>query len=65
LPWPQEDSLSGDLSGDGSVNLVDLVMLMQEWLATGVNAADIAPGNGDGVVNLEDFSELVSQMEGN
>lgn len=44
--------LKGDVNGDGTVNVQDLVLVGTSLGQTGQNAADI---NGDGVVNISDL----------
>ena len=46
------DGLKGDVNGDGTVNISDLVLVGSSLGQTGQNAADI---NGDGVVNISDL----------
>jgi len=46
----------GDITGDGSVDIQDLSILMNDWLR-GNSMADIAPPpDGDGIVNLNDYA---------
>jgi len=47
----------GDINKDGAVNAGDLEQLAGAWL-TGEPSADIAPTDGDGVVNFLDFAVL-------
>ena len=44
--------LKGDVNGDGTVNIADLVLITSNLGKTGQNAADV---NGDGVVNIADL----------
>ena len=44
--------LKGDVNGDGTVNISDLVLVASNLGQTGQNAADV---NGDGVVNIADL----------
>ena len=44
--------LTGDVNGDGTVNISDLVLVASNLGETGQNAADV---NGDGVVNIADL----------
>ena len=44
--------LKGDVNGDGTVNIADLVLVASNLGKTGQNAADV---NGDGVVNIADL----------
>ena len=44
--------LKGDVNGDGTVNIGDLVLVASNLGQTGSNAADV---NGDGVVNIADL----------
>jgi hypothetical protein len=48
----------GDITGDGIVDIQDLAILCNDWLA-GNSLADIAPPpNGDGIVDFEDFAVM-------
>lgn len=51
------ESLAGDLDEDCSVTLQDLLMLSDLWLGSSPQG-DIAPPEGDGVVNLSDLAVL-------
>ena len=44
--------LTGDVNGDGTVNIADLVLVASNLGQTGSNAADV---NTDGVVNIADL----------
>ncbi|MYG06935.1 T9SS type A sorting domain-containing protein [Candidatus Poribacteria bacterium] len=44
--------LTGDVNGDGTVNIADLVLVASNLGQTGSNAADV---NSDGVVNIADL----------
>ena len=48
----QEETLSGDVNGDGSVNILDLMLIASNFGKTGEHPAD---ANGDGVVNVLDL----------
>ena len=49
----------GDLDLDGTVNILDLLFLLQSWGDTGI--ADIGPGaGGDGVVGINDLTRLLT-----
>ena len=45
-------SLVGDVNGDGTVNILDLVFVASHFDAPDATAADV---NGDGVVNIQDL----------
>ncbi len=48
----------GDINGDGTVDMQDLMLLTNDWLS-GNSLADITPPpNGDGIVNIEDFAVI-------
>ncbi|MCK4998368.1 MAG: dockerin type I repeat-containing protein, partial [Anaerohalosphaera sp.] len=48
----------GDFNGDGTVNMKDLEILVNDWLS-GNSLADIAPPPaGDGIVNIMDFAVM-------
>ena len=49
---PESDKLKGDVNGDGTVNIADLVLVASNLGETGQTAADV---NGDGVVNIADL----------
>ena len=51
---------SGDFDDDCKVDLEDLAQMCRHWLGSDAGT-DIAPGMGDGVVNLVDLAELASQ----
>ena len=52
--------LRGDLDASCTVDLVDLGLLCDSYLAGGAVVGDIAPWpEGDGVVNLLDYGVLV------
>ena len=53
--------LKGDINGDGTVNIADLVLVASSLGQTGQNAADV---NADGVVNIADLV-LVAGALGN
>ncbi len=53
--------LKGDINGDGTVNIADLVLVASNLGETGQNAADV---NGDGQVNIADLV-LVAGALGN
>jgi hypothetical protein len=50
----------GDLNSDGSVDIVDLSILLSNW-ETSSSVADI---NGDGIVDIIDLSILLSNWDG-
>jgi formylglycine-generating enzyme required for sulfatase activity len=53
--------LKADITGDGLVDLEDLLVLCEHWL-TDNEVADIYPyPQGDGIVDLGDFSALASE----
>ena len=58
---PASDKLKGDVNGDGTVNIADLVLVASNLGKTGQNAADV---NGDGQVNIADLV-LVAGALGN
>ncbi len=57
-----EDGVLGDITGEGDINIADLIRLAEQWLWTGTPGSideDIAPPpDGDGKVNLLDFAVL-------
>ena len=48
-----------DITGEGAVNMDDLLIMARDWLQSG-SIADIypPPPNGDDIVNLKDFAVL-------
>jgi len=52
-----ESDITGDVNGDGLVNMVDLLLLLVAW---GESPGDPADLNGDGVVNVQDLLILLS-----
>ena len=48
----ESPQLTGDVNGDGTVNIADLVLVASNIGKTGQNAADV---NGDSVVNIADL----------
>ena len=59
-PGYSQASLTGDVNGDGIVNILDLVLVASHLGQSGETAADV---NGDGVVNVQDLV-LVSNAFG-
>ena len=57
----ESPQLTGDVNGDGTVNIADLVSVASNLGKTGQNAADV---NGDGTVNIADLV-LVAGALGN
>ena len=57
----EPSGLRGDVNGDGTVNIADLVLVAGALGKTGQNAADV---NGDGIVNIADLV-LVAGALGN
>jgi hypothetical protein len=55
---------TGDLTGDGWVNLLDYSLFTAHWLQTGCNSSNSFCGgadiNQDGRVDLRDLSQLVA-----
>ena len=49
---PDECECAGDVDGDGTVNIDDIIEVILAWGATGSNAADL---DGDGTVGLQDL----------
>ncbi len=57
----ESERLTGDINGDGTVNIADLVLVASNLGETGQNDADV---NGDGTVNIADLV-LVAGALGN
>jgi len=53
--WQMGDGLQGDVDHDCDVDFDDMKQLAHEWVSTG-DIADVAPIQGDGVVNMKDFA---------
>ena len=51
--------IRGDLNIDGTVDIVDIDWMSDEWLSSGISS-DIEPAGGDGLVNLQDLAVLAS-----
>jgi len=48
----------GDITGEGAIDILDLLLLATDWLHSD-SLADIAPSHqGDGIVNLADFASF-------
>ena len=52
IPSTPTQQVKGDVTGDGMVNIQDLVLVAGRFGQTGQNDADV---NGDGVVNIQDL----------
>lgn len=55
--YPDECETPGDLNGDGSVNVLDLLLLLTDWGPCLGCAADL---NGDGAVDVLDLLEMLT-----
>ncbi len=53
-----DDSVKGDVNGDGSINIQDIVVVV-DFVAKGTYNAT-ADMNGDGAVNIQDVVVLVN-----
>ena len=58
-PITPPESLTGDINGDGVVNILDLVLVASNLGQTGQNAGDV---NGDGVVNILDLVKVAGAL---
>ena len=56
--YPQA-SLVGDVNGDGTVNILDLVFVASHFDASAASAADV---NGDGTVNIQDLVMVANSL---
>ena len=52
--------LTGDVNGDGTLNVLDLITIVSRFDQTGPNSADV---NGDGIVNLLDLVLVAGAFE--
>jgi hypothetical protein len=52
--------IPGDLNGDGTVDIADLLDFSGQWLGVGVLTADLYPHHGDQKVDLADLAVLAS-----
>jgi len=60
-----EDSLAGDVNGGGSVDVLDVVMLVSYILSGDTSEFDGADINNDGDINVLDIVALVNIILGN
>ena len=62
LPDPNcgKPLIPGDITGDGIVNVDDLLAVINSWGRCAGCPADIAPAGGDGVVNVDDLLAVIN-----
>ena len=60
-PGHPQASLMGDVNGDGTINILDLVFVASHFDATDASAADV---NGDGTVNIQDLVMVANRLGG-
>ena len=60
-PGHPQSSLMGDVNGDGTVNILDLVFVASHFDATDAPDADV---NGDGTVNIQDLVMVANRLGG-
>ena len=58
-PGYSQSSLVGDVNGDGTVNILDVVFVASRFDATDASAADV---NGDGAVNIQDLVLVANRL---
>ena len=58
-PGHSHTSLTGDVNGDGTVNILDLVFVASQFNATEASDADL---NGDGEVNIQDLVLVANRL---
>ena len=56
------ETLKGDVNGDGTVDIQDLVLVASNYGQTGENVADV---NGDGVVHIYDIILIAAELNTN
>ncbi len=59
IPIVSSEFLAGDVNGDGSVNIQDLVLVAANLGQAGQNTADV---NGDGVVDIRDLVKVAGAL---
>ena len=65
LAWEYGGERGGDVTGDGFVDMGDVILLAEQWLGTGGEpSGDVAPEGGDGVVNFVDFAVVGGDLFG-
>ena len=60
-PGYPQSSLIGDVNGDGTVNILDLVFVASRFDEAGATEADV---NGDGQVNIQDLVMVANRLGG-
>ena len=60
-PGHSHTSLTGDVNGDGTVNILDLVFVASRFDEVGATEADV---NGDGQVNIQDLVMVANRLGG-
>ena len=58
-PGHPQSSLIGDVNGDGTINILDLVFVASRFDEAGATAADL---NGDGEVNIQDLVLVANRL---
>ena len=62
LVCPIEDSVLGDLNDDGTLNVQDIIIMINIILGDEYNeAADLS---GDGIINIQDVIQLINLILG-
>ena len=58
--------MMGDLNGDGIINIIDVVSMVNGVLGGGFSDAEVTVSdfNGDGIVNIIDIVTLVNMILG-
>ncbi len=67
LPYLNDETVVGDVNGDGSVNISDVTVLIDYLLGSGTATVDMdaADVNSDGLVNISDVTILIDMLLGN
>ena len=67
LPYLNDQTVVGDVNGDGSVNISDVTVLIDYLLGSDMATVDMdaADVNSDGLINISDVTILIDMLLGN